>query len=259
MFSFNEFVNKKNPKKELFDQFGKYKVFVVNGKSVRDNSPQLQEFGGSSIHAYLSQIPKDEIWIEDDVMPEERDLLIHSALYQLRQIELGKSPKKAYSDGIKKEKDYRESLSLSKKQPYKTNKPAPKDVYIKKYGTMSDEDIVVWIVDGEKIRNTFKSDFIEGGQPMVYGFVPNNEIWIEYSPHKDEFPYILLHEYLERTIMKCNKIPYEKAHSIAAKCEWEMRCKTPGPITKGYSKEKALSLTKEQVLKMAEKPPPDKI
>lgn len=253
MISFREFTEKKNVFKKLIDQYGKYKVFSVNGQAVRNSSKQLQEFGGSSIHAYLSAIPKDEIWIEDDIKPEERVVLIASALHQLKSIAGGMSVGKAYDVGLKKEKDYRDSAKLSRKKPCETDKRAPKEIYVKKYGHIKDDDIDVWLVDGEAVRNEFKTDYIEGAHGYVYSFTPNNEIWIEESPHAEEFPYILLHEYVERTLMKYKKTPYDKAHVIAAKVEWTMRCNTTGGINEGYCKSDALSLTQSEALWLARK------
>lgn len=231
--------------KKLIDQYGQYKVYTVDGKAMRDMSPEAQEFGGSSIHAYLKCIPENEIWIEDDVPPEEQKVLIASALYQLKQIEDGKKPRMAYDDGLKREKDYRESGALSRKQPWKANRPAPRDIYLGKYGRMESEDIIVYLVDGEKVRNTFKTDFIEGGHGYVYHWVPNKEIWIEKGPHTDaEAPFILLHEYVERTLMKYRKMTYEKAHEIAAKVEFSKR---PDKVTE----KDVLALTPRQALALA--------
>jgi hypothetical protein len=199
-------------------------------------------------------IPENEIWIEDDVKEEEKQILIHSALYEIKRINSGVKPGKAYDEGLKKEKDYRDSVLLSKKKPWKSDKAAPKDIYLEKYGHIKDENITVWLVDGEKVRNTFKTDFIEGGHGYVYSWVPNKEIWIEKGPHTDdEAPYILLHEYVERTIMKYRKLSYDKAHEIAAKVEWKMRCDTKGSICEGYSKEESLSQDRDSVYKLVAK------
>jgi hypothetical protein len=161
--SFLEYTKNTAFNKKLIDQYGKVKVYVVNGKAVRDSSKESQEFGLSSTHANLPNIvPKDEIWIENNVKEEERPVLIASALYQIRMMKNGMSLGKAYDLQIKKEKDYRESVLLSKKHPYETDEKADKSVYLKKYGHIKNEDIEVWLVSGEKVRNLFKSDFLEG-------------------------------------------------------------------------------------------------
>jgi hypothetical protein len=244
--SFLEYSKSTAIKKKLIDEYGKIKVYVVNGKAVRDSSKASQEFGGSSTHANLPHtVPENEIWIEDDVKPKERPVLIHSALYQIRMMMHGKSLNKAYDLQIKKEKDYRESVLLSKKHPYDTDEPADKSVYLKKYGHIKSGDMEVWFVSGEKVRNRYKTDFIEGGNPMVYSWTPNHEIWIEFGIEDVEVPYIVLHEYVEMNVMKYRGLDYNHAHEIASKVEWEMRERG------GFTKQDVLSLTKAKALELA--------
>lgn len=242
MLTFQEYATARQINKKLIDQYGKYKIYSVNGEAVRNRDPAAEEFGGSGTHAFYPKvIPEDEIWIEDDIKPKEQEILITSALYQLKQIKNGISPKIAYDAAMAKEKDYRDSVHLSKQNPSKTNQRAPKGIYLSKYGRIKDEDVEVWLVDGEKVRNKFKTDFIEGAHGFCYGWTPNDEIWIEKGPHTNkEAPLILLHEYVERTLMKYKKMPYEKAHKIAAKVEFSKR--------PNFSKKDALALTKAKAL-----------
>ena len=244
--SFLEYSKNTAINKKLINQYGRIKVYVVNGNAVRNSSKEAQEFGLSSTHFALpTLVPQNEIWIEDDIKTEERGVLIHSALYQLSNIKKGMSIGKAYDLQIKKEKDYRESILLSKKQPEKTDKKADKNIYLKKYGHIKNEDIEVWLVAGEKVRNKYKCDYLEGGHGYVYDFVPNKEIWIEFGPNtENEAPMILLHEFVERILMKYRDIKYDPAHEIAAKVEWKAREKG------NFTKEDALNLTKIEALKL---------
>ena len=247
MLTFSEYAEKKNFHKKLIDQYGKYKVFLVDGEAVRNSSPAAEEFGGSSTYCFIpSLIPKDEIWIEDDIKPEEQKILIASALYQVKHTERGENSKKVYERGLAKEKDYRDSLKLSGKHPERTDERAKAKIYVRKYGHIKNENIDVWLVDGEQVRNLYKTDFIEGAQPWVYGWTPNHEIWVELSSHKNEFPYIILHEYTEMMLMKYKKMKYDAAHKIAAKVEFSMR---PDKM----SKQDILNITKDNVLAMAKK------
>lgn len=229
--------------KKLYDTFGDYKVYIVNGYKIRNASKQLQEFGGSNNHYFFPEIPEHEIWIEDSISKAEIPYIISAELYTIRKIENGMEKWKAYELGQKQSKSERDAQKLSRKHPERTDKPADKKVYIKKYGHIKDEDIEVWLVNGKAVRDRYKTDFIEGGHGYVYPWVPNNEIWLEDGPHIDkEGPVILLHEFLERTLMKYKKMSYDKAHDIAAKNEFPERHK--------LTKQKALALTKEKVLRM---------
>jgi hypothetical protein len=238
---FVEYYKERKFNKKLLETYGKYKVFLVSGKEVRDYSTAAQEFGGSGEHRFYPKvIPKNEIWIGDDIKLDERKILIASELYKIRLIDNGMSLNKAYKEQLKKEKDYRESVCLSKKNPLASNRSAKKGIHIKQYGTIDGLD--VWVVDGKQVRNLYKVDWIEGGNPAVYPFCPNDEIWIE-QVKEQEFPLIILHEFVEYILMKHKKLSYDKAHRIASKIEFAYR-------EKGFSKSEALSLTKEKVLEI---------
>jgi hypothetical protein len=228
-----------NSSKQLLDTYGKYKVYVVNGQAIRNTSLKSEEFGGAASFVDLPDvIPKNEIWIEDDVAEKERDVLITSILYQLKLVENGCSKEKAYESGLQKEKACRAKQSYAKQNPLGTNEPAYKSIHVKKYGVIASEHLTVWVVDGEEVRDHYKVDFIEGGNGGAYPWIPNNEIWIENGIHESEIPFIILHEFSEFVLMKYDKMPYEKAHKIASKIEFDMR-------DKGLSKPQALNLTKE--------------
>ena len=232
--------------KKLIDQYGKYKVFVVNGETIRNHSQADEEFGENAIHVdFPNLIPKDEIWIEQNVLLPEREILIASSLYRIKLLASGISQQQAYDKTLIKEKIYRKKI-FSKDKAWLSDKPAPEKIYVKKYGFIKNEDITVWLVHGEKVRNTFKIDWLEGGHGYVYDFVPNKEIWLENGLMEKELPYILLHEYVERTVMKYKHFTYNKAHKIASKVEFCHR-------QTNFSKQMALNLTKEKALLMAKK------
>jgi hypothetical protein len=50
----------------------------------------------------------------------------------------------------------------------------------KKFHDDGPEGLKIFQVDGPAIRNTILADFIAGGHNLVYDFIPENEIWIEY-------------------------------------------------------------------------------
>ena len=245
MLRFHEYAARREVKKKHFDQYGKYSVFLVNGEEVRDSSSAGEEFGGSGDHIFYPKvIPDNEIWIEDDISEKERPVLIAAELYFLRHMDHGMSKDAAYDRMLAKEKDYRDSVKQSKKNPSKTDKKAHPKVYAKRYGKIDGLD--VWLVNGDEVRNRYKTDFIEGGHGLVYSWVPNNEIWLELGMHQDEYPYVLLHEYVERVLMKTREMKYDEAHRIAAKVEFAMRKK--GEFTKA----KILAMTQKEAEKLAD-------
>ena len=231
--------------KKFLSQYGHYKVYIVNGMAVRNVSPEAEEFGESgTFRDYEGIIPKNEIWIEDDVEDCEIQALVAGRLYELKCLAKGMSADKAYKLSLKREQKYRNAVEASEHEPSAHNDSAAEKIYVKKYGYIKDEDITVWLVDGEEVREHYKHDFLEGGHGYVYKWVPNNEIWIENQTHLEEVPVLILHEYVERILMKYYKIKYDRAHEIAAKTEFNHR-------HENFSKQEALNLTKKKALEMA--------
>lgn len=75
--------------KKLIDEFDRIKVYLVDGEKVRDYNEESEEFGLCSSHPYFPKlIPKNEIWIENDVKEKERFLLIHNELFKLKKLNL---------------------------------------------------------------------------------------------------------------------------------------------------------------------------
>lgn len=226
---FAEFVNKKYDKQPL-ESFGKYKAFVVDGKKVRDSSSSNEEFGDWDIHAYLpTLIPKNEIWIDKVVEPKEYPFILTNALHQLADLDKGISLSKAYSNAVKKERKVREIAEGVKFIGRKDVKP-PASIYLERYGEEKDEKgepITVWVVDGEEVRDLYKTDFILGGHGYVYPWIPKDEIWIEERTEPEEQPYIIIHELKEFNLMKYDNLEYNQAHLQAAKAEFEARENKP--------------------------------
>ena len=248
MPGFREYAERRAIAKKLLDRYGKYSFYLVDGEQVRDVSSKGEEFGGSGDWIfYPGVIPKDEVWIEDSVKESERPVLVASELYFLRLVERGKSKDAAYDAMLAKEKGYRESLSRSRQDPSATDEKADPEVYARRYGRFAQEDVDVFLVDGRKVRDEFKTDFIEGGHGYVYRWIPNDEIWMELGEHLDEYPYILLHEFVERTLMKYRHAKYDAAHKIAAKAEFAARGKGE------FTKRDALSMSARDALTLAKK------
>lgn len=238
--TYTEFLNEEKkslPGKKLIEEYGKYKIYSVNGEKVRDLTKGDEEFGLSSSYPYFPDlIPKNEIWIEEDVKPDETSILIHVELYKLRLIDGGMEKWEAYHKAEKMDKKLREDITKTI-----SDKKSKKDIYVKEYCKIG--DITVWLVDAELVRDWFKVDYMEGGHFYVYKWIPKDEIWIENGLINSEIPYILIHEYVERTLMKEEKMKYDDAHNIAAKVEWSKR---PDKLTK----KDMTDMTEEEALKL---------
>ena len=87
----------------------------------------------------------------------------------------------------------------------------------------SDEGFAVWIVDGAAVRRGIYPEFLYGGNPQRYLFIPPHELWIDNAIAAEEFGYTLAHESLERRLMARNGMSYDDAHNRALALEHTMR------------------------------------
>ena len=81
------------------------------------------------------------------------------------------------------------------------------------------------LVDAEKIRNSVDIDFVAGGNPARYQYVPENEIWIESTMSMNDIAATALHELIECILMSKRHYDYGDAHDLASKVEQKLRNK----------------------------------
>jgi 8-oxo-dGTP diphosphatase len=81
----------------------------------------------------------------------------------------------------------------------------------------------IFLVDGEVIRNEHDSDFVQGGNPERYKWIPQGQIWIDNNTPRDEIPLVALHECREAHLMHDKHEQYEQAHDEAKELENKFR------------------------------------
>ena len=115
------------------------------------------------------------------------------------------------------------------KYRYKTGGPhkhydIPEDIrnalFIKNLGQVANKNVI--LVDGGVIRDHIDVDFTTGGNPEVYGYVPEDELWVEAHVSEDrgnkDIACSLLHEAVECELMY-DGLDYNSAHEEATKIE----------------------------------------
>ena len=234
------FLNSNILGKKIIDKWGKYSIYLVNDEKIRNFAKYAEEFSDYGLNISkkglttlnFKFIPENEIWIAKSIKPSERHYIISNALAYIRGIERGLDPGDSYDKALEKEKSVRTKDAANKlhiKNSKTINNPLhkdiPKKVYVKKYGVIKDkeESVNIFIISGEFVRDLYKTDYVEGGHAYVYNWIPKDEIWIDKTVKKEEIPVIILHEFLERTLMKYKKFPYVRAHVAASKSEFEHR------------------------------------
>jgi hypothetical protein len=236
-----EIINQaKEFKKRLVGNWGKYTIYLVDDEAVRNSAESAQNFGDFGVNLAqgglrvinFSFIPKNEIWIAKSVKFSERRFVIDYTLAYVRNVERGLSSDKADDKAMAEEKSSRakgalEEFHLKKGQSLKNipRSEVAKKVYLHKYLTLQDdkEKVKIYLIDGQIVRDLYKTDYVEGGHGYVYTWIPKDEIWIDNTLNKEEMPVIVLHEFVERTLMKHKHLSYNKSHHFASKVEFEHR------------------------------------
>lgn len=77
------------------------------------------------------------------------------------------------------------------------------------------------LVDGDFIKKTISMSFVEGGNDLVYSFIPKRQVWVDARMHSDSLMHIVFHELFERTLMS-QGFDYDDAHIVANVFEREL-------------------------------------
>jgi len=96
-------------------------------------------------------------------------------------------------------------------------------IHTKRLGFL--REFSVWLVDGELIRNHLDTDFVLGGNPARYRYVPADELWVERLWEKEptDLAPTVVHEYLECVLMRDRGYTYSQGHDAACDIEKELR------------------------------------
>lgn len=89
------------------------------------------------------------------------------------------------------------------------------------------DGVVFWLVSGNKVHDVYDEGWLHsekpskhsyiGGHHYVFSYIPNNEIWI--SDLNKQPKKTIIHEYVERCLMKDRKMSYSEAHMVAEMAE----------------------------------------
>jgi len=105
-------------------------------------------------------------------------------------------------------------------------KKIKKDFYLKKLDRRG--KIVIWEVDGEKVRSNLDEEFTNFGQHFRFSVIPENEFWLDKEATPDERKFFIDHLMVEWSLMK-NGVNYNDAIEIADRKERAERLKRELP------------------------------
>jgi hypothetical protein len=213
-------------KKQLVFRQNGTSLYGVNAFAVRDASQGDEEFTNHAIDEdFPGLIPPDEVWVSARLVDREALFFFANALARRQALSKGRSSDAAYEAGLEVERSLRESIEGIAFHGGKPDTHRPKGIYQEQYITLEDDrgPVTVWLIDGCLARDRYKTDYAEGGHGYVYPWVPRDEIWVEQGIDRGELPFVVVHEYLERRLMRDAKLEYDKAHPICSQVEYRLR------------------------------------
>lgn len=190
-------------------QLGSLSVWEVDGLWVRHEGG-LPDFNNFGAWPRFQSIPRNEFWLDRGQTEEYRFYLIN-LIAERKAIRQGQTPEQAQNVGEQAEAQARKQAAPSRPED------AVEQVHRRSLGRLPN-GVEVWLVDGDKVRDWFFTDFVQGGHDLVYSWIPAKQIWIDDTVVEKERQLVLLHEAYERKLME-QGMPYEKAHERALKVE----------------------------------------
>jgi hypothetical protein len=194
-----------------------FAIWLVDGASLRKNvNENFVEYGDNNLFDF---IPKNQLWIDQDLDPKEYHYFIERFVYENELLSSGVSyviAEKISDVFEKKERQNSQEIKKAIKNGHAKKELLPKikKRLLKKYSG----SVKVWLVDEGLVRAFYLIDYCEGGHDKVYSFIPKNEIWIEQAISPVERKFIILHELHERHLMMQGK-SYKNAHLGATEIE----------------------------------------
>lgn len=200
---------------KLIEKYGDLEVWEIDGAKLR--AEKDIEFTNFGLYPDFDYIPKNELWLDREAHPDERQFFIDHMLTQWKLLKQGYDNDKAVAKAYKVEVSERKKAGDKAKIFDTAGHPHPDKVHLKKLGETS-TGLIVWLINGRLVRSAFFIDFVDGGHHLVYPWVPEKEVWLDDDLQPAEYPYVLLHELHERALM-AKDWTYNRAHPSASKIE----------------------------------------
>ena len=201
--------------KKLIEKYGDLEVWEVDGEKIREKLDI--EFPNFAMWPDFDYIPKNELWLDVEKDPDERQFFIDHMLAQWIVLKSGRDNAEAVNKAYRVERSERRKAGDKNHVFDSKGHPHPDKVHIKILGK-TDSGLTIWLINGRLVRSAFFLDFMDGGHHLVYPWVPEKEVWIDDDLVFKEYPYVILHELHERMLM-AKGWSYNKAHPDSSKIE----------------------------------------
>ena len=180
-------------------------IWRVDGKEIRDRLDI--EFTNGSEHYASPYIPHDEIWVDREAHDTEEWLALVPRLLDERDSGAVGKHKTAMAAEANFRRYWRQKSELD-------------ELFIERLSV--EAGVQVMLVRGKAVRDWIWTDFVQGGQHLVYDFIPKGQIWIDNALVAEEFLPTIKHELFELRLMS-QGISYVEAHAQSSQFELEFR------------------------------------
>lgn len=195
---------------KLVHDYGPVQVWEIDGAKLR--AEKDIEFSNFGMYPDFDYIPKNELWLDHESHPDEHKFFIDHMLSQWKALKHGYTLEQATRKAYQAEQAERAKTKDMEKVD------SSSDVHIRKL-SVTEGGLTIWIVNGRLVRSDYFIDFVEGGHHLIYPWVPETEVWIDDDLLPKEYPFVILHELHERSLM-AKGWTYDKAHADSSKIEF---------------------------------------
>jgi len=197
-------------------------VWLVDGEKIRKDIDE--NFVQYDHHGRFHFIPSNEIWIDRETNEDERKYFLEHISWEREFMGQGVTLEEAVEKADKRETRERHDSPRVKSilNAHHARKKALEKIRKEKLDEYSSDNVHVYLVYGEYVRDLYLVGYSEGGHDLVYSFIPSGEVWIEEVLHPSERKFIILHELHERYLMSEGK-DYPHAHKGATIIEDHFR------------------------------------
>ena len=195
---------------KLIHDYGPVQVWEIDGAKLR--AEKDIEFSNFGAYPDFEYIPQNELWLDHECHPDEHKFFIDHMLAEWKALKHGYTLDQAIKKAYKAEQAERAKTKDMKKVE------SSSDVHVKKL-SVTDGGLTIWLVNGRLVRSDYFIDFVEGGHHLIYPWVPEMEIWIDDDLKPQEYPFVILHELHERSLM-AKDWTYALAHADSSKIEF---------------------------------------
>src|SRR6202022_254758 len=175
------------------------------------------EFSNFGSHYTVEAIPKNEIWIDAETVPDEQRFFVAHARMERRLLIAGADPEAARQAANHEERRMRVAAGDLRKVMRGRAVPDVTKVRRELWKKLPSGGHV-WFVKGRLVRSVYDIEFTEGGHEHVYEYIPRGEVWIDDDIHESERGYVVFHELHERNRM-ADGMDYDTAHDEPRKLE----------------------------------------